>query len=60
MMYEVCTYRIQTANSKSGVKITNKQVVATFDVLADAHDFAAKKSCHVVQYSQRAIKEHNT
>ena len=58
-MFEVCTYKTQTARTHSGMKTVGKKVVARFDDLAAARDFAVGKVRHVVQYSDRAIKEIN-
>ena len=57
MMFEVHKYIIKSCKNQIGFRVTNKSLVAKFDDLAAAHNFASGKRRHVVQYSKKAIKE---
>ena len=59
LVYEVVTYRINSAKTKSGMKNVGQKVVARFDDLAAAHEFAEGKIRHFVQYTKNAMEKYN-
>lgn len=58
-MYEVVSYRRRTNKQTGTTKVARLKVVARFDDLNDAHEYARDKSAHCVRYSRKAIKELN-